>query len=98
MESFEQKALSTAPHRPRWWHWSVDDTHTVLKKIHLQEFTDHLNSVYDDIKWMTEGEVVMKALLDGSAMVGDDETSIWVSEHWLSWILRWWWSLMAQSA
>ena len=49
---------------------------TVLKKIHSQEFTDHLNSVDDAIKWTTEGEVVMKALLDGSAMVGEEETSI----------------------
>ena len=27
MESFEQKALTTAPHRPRWLRWYVDDTH-----------------------------------------------------------------------
>ena len=76
MESFEQKALVTAPHRPRWWCWYVDGTHTVLKKIISQEFTDHLNSVDDDIKWTTEGEVVMKALLEGSATAGEEETSV----------------------
>ena len=42
----------------------MDDTHTVLKKIHSQEFTDHLNSVDDDMKWMIEGEVVMEAPFD----------------------------------
>ena len=31
-----------------------------------------MNSEDDDIKWMTEGEVVTKAPLDGSAMVGED--------------------------
>ena len=39
----------------------MDDTHTVLKKIYSQEFTDHLNSVDDDIKWTTEGDVELKS-------------------------------------
>ena len=54
-------------------HRYVDDTHTVLKKIHSQEFTDnHWNSVDDNIKLTTEGEFVIKAPSDGSAMVGED--------------------------
>ena len=61
---FEQMAPATAPHQPRWWHWYVNDTHTILKKIHSQEFTDHLNSVDEDIKWMTEREAVMNAPLE----------------------------------
>ena len=32
-------------------------THTVLVKTRAQEFTDRLNSIDDDIKWTTEGEV-----------------------------------------
>ena len=42
----------------------MDDTHIVVKKIHSQEFTDHVNSGDDDIKWTIEGEVVMKAPLE----------------------------------
>ena len=57
-------------------HWYIDDTHMVLKKIHTQEFTDHLNSVDDDIKWMIEGEVMTEALLHGSAMAGEGERLI----------------------
>ena len=57
MESFEQKAFATAPHQPRCWRRYVDDTHTILKKFHSQEFTDHLNWVDDDIKWATEGDL-----------------------------------------
>ena len=57
MESFEQKALAGAEDPPRWWKRYVDDTYTVLKKDQSQEFTDYLNTVDDDIKWTTEGEV-----------------------------------------
>ncbi|KAI8484583.1 hypothetical protein Bbelb_376900 [Branchiostoma belcheri] len=34
----------------------VDDTHTKLKKIYAQEFTDHLNSLDPDIKFTFEQE------------------------------------------
>ena len=53
----------------------MDDIHIVLKKIYSQEFTDHLNSVDDDIKWTTEGEVEMKAQTEGSTTVDEEETS-----------------------
>ncbi len=35
----------------------MDDTYTVLKKAYAQEFSDHLNTMDDDIKWTTEGEI-----------------------------------------
>ena len=37
----------------------MDDiyTHSTLNS-HVQEFTDHLNSIDDDIKWTTEGKVI----------------------------------------
>ena len=58
MEAYEQKALATAPHPPRLWKRYVDDTFTIVKREHSQEFTDHLNSIDDNIKWTTkiEGE------------------------------------------
>ena len=33
--------------------------HAVLVKTHAHDFTDHLNSIYDDIKCTTEGEVTI---------------------------------------
>ena len=53
----------------------MDDTHTVLKKIHSQEFTDQLNSVDNDIKCMTEGNVVMIAILE-ARNIGEEEMSV----------------------
>ena len=33
----------------------MDDTDMIVKKMHSQEFTDHFNSVDEDIKWTTQG-------------------------------------------
>ncbi len=52
MEDFEQKALSTFAHLLDWWKRYVDDTHAKLKKIHTQSFTDHLNTIDEDIQLM----------------------------------------------
>jgi hypothetical protein len=70
MEHFEHKAIATAEHPPRWWRRYVDDTHTILKKDHAQGFTDHLNQVDEDIKWTTEGEVVVEVQVDQELELG----------------------------
>ena len=87
MEDFEQKALSGAEHPPRWWKRYVDDTYTVLKKDKAQEFTDYLNTIDEDIKWTTEGEVLREievedekqverclAFLDTLSVINEDGT------------------------
>ena len=56
MEYFEQKALKTAPHPPRIWFRFVDDTFTVIKTVHLEEFTDHINNIDPNIKFTREEE------------------------------------------
>ena len=45
MEYLEQKALSTAPHPPRFWHRYVDDTFVIHKKVNKQGFLQHINSL-----------------------------------------------------
>ena len=54
MEDLEQRAIDTALHPPAWWYRYVDDTHTKLKKLYVEEFTDHLNSLDPDIKFTSE--------------------------------------------
>ena len=57
MEDYEERALVTAPHPPRIWKRYTDDTFTVNKREHSQEFCDHLNSVDPQhIKWTSEAE------------------------------------------
>ena len=52
MEYLEQKALSTAPHSPRFWHRFVDDTSVIHKEVNKHDFLQHINSV-DPAIWFT---------------------------------------------
>ena len=54
MESFEDRALSSAVNPPRWWKRFVDGTFVILKKDHKEEFLHHINSVDPSIQFTTE--------------------------------------------
>ena len=54
LEDLEQLAISTALHPPAWWYRYVDDTQSKQKKARVQEFTDPLNSLDEDIQWKYE--------------------------------------------
>ena len=54
MEYLEQKALSTAPHPPRFWCRYVDDTFVIHKEANKQGFLQHINSVDLAIKFTVE--------------------------------------------
>ena len=54
MEYLEQKALSTAPHPPRFWCRYVDDTFVIHKEVNKQDFLQHINSVDPAIKFTVE--------------------------------------------
>ena len=54
MESFEDRALSSAVNPPRWWKRFVDDTFVILKKDHKEEFLLHINSVDPSIQFTKE--------------------------------------------
>ena len=56
MEHVEERALSTAPHPPKWWYRYVDDSHVCLAREHLTEFHFHLNLINQHIKFTVEEE------------------------------------------
>ena len=56
MEEFEKKALSTAPHPPKYWGRYVDDTGVVGRGEHQQELFDHINKQHDSIGFTIERE------------------------------------------
>ena len=39
-------------------------------KAHAQVFTDHLNSIDDHIKWMTEGDVIKRTQSEEEVNIG----------------------------
>ena len=55
----------------RVWRRYMDDTYIIIKKAHAREFTEYLNMVDPDIKWMTEGEVETVVTEDA------DEEIVW---------------------
>ena len=54
MEYLEQKALSTAPHYPKFWCRYVDDTFVIHKEANKQGFLQHINSVDPAIRSTVE--------------------------------------------
>ena len=42
-----------ARHPPRLRRGYMDDTYTIMKKAHAQEFMEYLNMVDADIRWTT---------------------------------------------
>ncbi len=56
MEDFEERALSSYPHPPRFWGRYVDDTFVIIEKEHIIPFTNHINSLHPAIHFTTENE------------------------------------------
>ena len=56
MEHIEEQALSTFVARPKWWFRYVDDSHACLKKVEVNNFLCHLNSVNSSIQFTHEVE------------------------------------------
>ena len=56
MEDFEERALSSFPNPPRFWGRYVDDTMTIIKTVHIESFSNHLNNINEHIKFTSELE------------------------------------------
>ena len=79
IEYLEQKALSTAPHPPRFWCRFVDDTFVIHKEVNKQDFFHHINSVNPAIKFTVEDnkedgsipflDTIVKPEADGSLSI-----------------------------
>ena len=54
MENFEKEALETAPHSQSLWKRFLDDTFVILESQHKDEFSHHINSLDDNIKFTAE--------------------------------------------
>ena len=56
MENFERKAISSFHTPPRYWGRYVDDTMLIIDKSEVDNFTRHLNSIHESIKFTVEHE------------------------------------------
>ena len=55
-EFFEELALQSAPSRPRFWKWYMDDTCCMMKNDEVEPLLNHLNSARPTIKFTRELE------------------------------------------
>ena len=78
MEDFEEKAekaLDSAPTKPHVWYRNVDDTFMILHEYAIQEFTEHINSQSEHIKFTIEAEQDGQLpFLDTLVILNDDST------------------------
>ena len=54
MEDLETKALATASSTPKIWKRFVDETFTIIQKVHKDAFLDHINSIDSNIHFTYE--------------------------------------------
>ena len=73
MEDFEKRALTSARVPPKRWDRYVDDTFCIMKRILVDEFTQHINSQNQHIKFTVERESNgMLPMLDAKIMRRED--------------------------
>jgi len=76
MEQFEETALTTAPNPPSIWLRYVDDTFVQIHEYDVDNFTSHINSIDNDIKFTIEPEQNNKLpFLDLCVHVLDDAST-----------------------
>ena len=56
MEHIEHTALVTFPNPPKLWLRYVDDTFCIIKKEHVVDFHNHINSICNHIQFTMESE------------------------------------------
>ena len=92
MEEFEEKALTTAPHPPKFWARYVDDTGVVTKKLHEDELFNHINRQHPSIKFTMETEVDnslpmldLKLNRTNNTIIADIYRKPTHTDHYLQW-------------
>ena len=56
MHAYERTAITTALQPPNVWERFVDDVYSVFKCTHLENFFHHINTLYQNIKFIMEEE------------------------------------------
>ena len=56
MQAHERTAISIAIHSSKVWERFVDDIYSILKPMHLENLSHHINNLYQNIQFTIEEE------------------------------------------
>ena len=56
MQAHECTAITAALQPPKVWRQFVDDVYSILKHMHLENFSHHMNNLHQNIKFTMEEE------------------------------------------
>ena len=56
MHAYERINITTTLHPLKVWEWFVDDVYSILKRMHFENFSHHINNLDQNIKITMEKE------------------------------------------
>ena len=56
MQAHERTAISTALHPPKVWERFANDLYSILKRMHLENFFQHINNLHQNLMFTMEEE------------------------------------------
>ena len=80
MQAYDCTAITKALHPPKFWERSADEVYAILKRMHFENFFQHIDNLHQNIKFTMEEEINGKlAFLDTLLKRNNGEISVLVN-------------------
>ena len=80
MQAYDCTAITKALHPPKSWERSADEVYAILKRMHFENFVQHIDNLHQNIKFTMEEEINGKlAFLDTLLKRNNGEISVLVN-------------------
>ena len=80
MQAYDRTAITKALYPPKFWERSADEVYTILKRMHFENFFQHIDNLRQNIKFTMQEESNGKlAFLDTLLKQNNGEISVLVN-------------------